>query len=182
MSDLRHMSGGSERIDEIAPVISVASKMPENCVQAVQAYMVMRKDQIMAGIESAASFELDGIRHGVAALTEMMESLKVEGTEKATSIKRTRSKGKKAGEKESRESYLSHLYSVLTPPGWEENLLPPLETYIKMCRLRILEDKEAAVARAGVEESQRFRRFLANTAAAGSEGAAVMKLRRARHA
>jgi len=183
MSDIRHMTGGSERIEEEGPVFSIAMKTPDNLAQAVQAYMVMRKEQIMRGIETCSSFELDGIRHSVAGLTEIMEALQVEDAEKVTDVKRStrKKKAKKGIEKESRASYLAHLYSVLTPPGWENNFLPKLDTYVSLCRLRILEDKEAAVARAGVEESMRFRRFLANTARAGAEGAAMMDLRRKKH-
>jgi hypothetical protein len=177
------MAGGSERIDEEAPVFSVAMRMPANLAQAVQAYMTMRKEQIMRKIESCSSFELDGIRHSVAGLVEIMEALQVEPAEKVTDLKRTtrKKKASKGQEKESRASYLAHLYSVLTPPGWENNFLPKIDNYVGLCRLRILEDKEAAVARAGIEESMRFRRFLANTANTGAESAAVMDLRRRKH-
>jgi len=175
------MTGGSERIDEQAYLATIASQTPSDMAQAVAAYVKDRKKKIVRGLEKIKGFELDEVRAKVKALVEIAHIFDAnEEVEPADIERQQRMVGKKVV-KESPATYLAHLYDVLTPPGWREEVEPKIQAYIEICEEKVLLDDDAVNARAGIEEARHFMRFLSNTEKDGSEAQAMLHLARRQH-
>lgn len=179
MADIRPATGGDERMQTRSYVAAQANQLPVSFAEGVKAYFGQRKREIVAGLEDLKGYELDEVRAKLYAHEELKSILGVTEETSEADIKRASRKVRKKIVKERPETYLAHLYSVLTPPGWRDKIGPDLNTYIELCEEKVISDDDAINARAGIEEAKRLFRYLVNTERMGSDATAMLQLKRA---
>ena len=178
MSGIRPSYGGDERMLEDFEVERFAAKTPETARQAILDYEAFRRKQLLRGIEHANSFEVDELRNRYKAWEEILTTFGISRSGKTTDLRRQSKKLGKKVVKEPETSHLAHLYAVLTPPNWRENILKPLNLHMDLCRERILKNEDSDLGRAGLKESSLMANYLANTERVGGTASIIDKERK----
>lgn len=188
MADIRPFYGGTDpyALDKFE-VKQLAGKMPATPGEAIATYFSRRRAIIRSGIEKLKDHELSSARNQDKAITEVLVALGADESDASRPIPAPTKK--KRGRPKKRQPLpkviddrLIHLYNTLTPPGWEDLIMPRLRDYEEVCRNRILEGGPGeGVARAGLEECTRFKIVLRNTEREGFAAIQDAKMKRQAH-
>ena len=148
------MSNLNNLLDESHEAVTIASKGPLSYVEAVAHYLANRRDSLVAEFEKCTEFQADAVSNRINALTELAAA----GGSSVPKKKWARSK--KPADDASKNVKVIDLSRVLTPPGWEEKVLPAYTALADTALEKIIQKEQVGYYLALLSEVRRFLRHL----------------------
>tara|TARA_R100000664_G_scaffold25227_1_gene35205 strand:- start:20083 stop:20604 length:522 start_codon:yes stop_codon:yes gene_type:complete len=146
-----------EMIDRLSS--AMAERIPQDVKSALGMYVEMRRSRLRTNISSRPDYEVQDIGKRLKALRDLNEVISNESESEALPHR--------PPEGESVARYQAYLSDLLTPDGWEDELLPTLKEILNACDLTFEEGGDVSGAKALRKEIEILIAVLQNIARNG---------------
>ena len=119
---------------------ALAERMPESTRDALSMYVQMRRNRLRENLSSRPDYEVQDYGKRLKALRELEDLVKTD-----TSVEPLPHRPPKG---ETAVRYQAYLSDLLTPEGWQQDLLPTLNALLETCDLAFEEGSDVSGAKA----------------------------------